>query len=351
MRFLLTVAVATMVASSAAEARHWRHYWHFHHGFYQERDEDRDQDPALRSFGNYRSRAEPNGFGRGIEQMIGGAEQAVELKRLPFDLVSGTVRANDQQSVALEHVRSTANDAADTLSAACPKDVHADLGPRLYQLGRGLNAIAASLAALRPALVTFYDALDDEQKARLVALDFSRKSLPKSDRGGRETANGRVTDGGSDALQDPVCRQWVTILRSWPVNQIESVISLSDEQRAVLHDLTAAIYRATGGLVGACPAEDRFTALGRLDARQRQLDSLRKGIDAVRPVLSTFENLLSDPQRVRLATVINGFRTTPDLERSAAGRWDEMRRAILPMRGWQTPPVPPFFAEQARGGY
>ena len=33
MRFLLTAAVATTVASSAAEARHWRYYWHYHHGF------------------------------------------------------------------------------------------------------------------------------------------------------------------------------------------------------------------------------------------------------------------------------------------------------------------------------
>jgi hypothetical protein len=49
MRFLLTAAVATTVASSAAEARHWRYYWHYHHGFYQERDEDRGQEPALRS--------------------------------------------------------------------------------------------------------------------------------------------------------------------------------------------------------------------------------------------------------------------------------------------------------------
>ena len=104
------------------------------------------------------------------------------------------------------------------------------------------------------------------------------------------------------------------------------MISLSDEQHADLHDLTAAVYRATGGLVGACPAEDSLTTLGRLDAKQWQLEALRKGSDAVRPVLSTFENSLSDSQRVRLATVINGSRPTPDLERSAAGRWDEIRR-------------------------
>ena len=202
-RFLLTVAVATTVASSAAEARHWRYYWHYRHGFYQERDEDRGQEPALRGFGNYRSRTEPNGFGRGIEQMIGAcAEQAIEFKRVPFDLVSRTVQANDEQRTALEQVRSTANDAAETLSAACPKDVHEELGPRLDHLGRGLNAIAASLAALRPALVTFYDALNDEQKARLVAIDFSRKSPSKFAQGERRKANGGVPDDDFDAARD-----------------------------------------------------------------------------------------------------------------------------------------------------
>src|SRR4029077_7197126 len=103
-------------------------------------------------------------------------------------------------------------------------------------------------------------------------------------------------------------RAGCAILRSWPVRQVERAISLSDEQHADLHDLTAAIYRATGGLVGACPAEDNFTALGRLDAKQRQLEALRKGIDAIQPVLSTFENSLSDSQRVRVTTVINGSR-------------------------------------------
>ena len=154
--------------------------------------------------------------------------------------------------------------------------------------------------------MTFYDALNDEQKARLVAIDFSRKSLSKFNQGERRTANGGVPDDGFDAARDPVCRQWVAILRSWPVRQVESAISLSDEQHADLHDLTAAFYRAAGSLTGACPAEDRFTALGRLDAKQRQLRALRHGIDAIQPVLSKFENSLNDSQRTQLAIAIAG---------------------------------------------
>jgi hypothetical protein len=324
-RLLLAVAVATMASSSVADARHWRYHWHYHHGFYQaadegqsqentlrtgrnhrSRDEDRGQENTLRPVSNHQSRIEVDSFGRGIEQMISAcAGQVVELKRIPFDLVSRTVQANDKQRSALERVRSTANDAAETLSAACPKNTPAGLGQRFDQLGRALDAIATSLATLRPALAGFYDALDDEQKARLVAIDLSRNSLPKSDRGERETANGRARKG-SDPAQDPVCRQWVEILRSWPVRQVESGISLSDQQRAILYELTAAIYRATSGLVGACPAEDRFTALGRLDAKQRQLQALRHGIDAIQPFLSKFEDSLNDSQRTQLAMTVTG---------------------------------------------
>ena len=62
----------------------------------------------------------------------------------------------------------------------------------------------------------------------------------------------------------------------------------------------------TAGLVGECPAEDSFTALGRLDAKQRQLEALRKGIDAIQPVLSKFEDSLNDSQRTRLAIAVTG---------------------------------------------
>jgi hypothetical protein len=266
-------------------------------------DESVGEDTARGTFGNSRSRIEATDFGRGIKRMIGAcAGQAIELKTMPFDLVSRTVQPNDAQRDALEQVRNTANEAAATLSASCPKDIPADLGGQLDRLSDALDFISASLAALRPALGIFYDALDDEQKAHLVAIESSHKPPSKSDRSERRMTKGAV----SDAEQDPLCHQWVAILRSWPVRQVESALSLSDEQRANLYDLTAAIYRAAGSLVSACPAKDRFTALGRLDVKQRQLQALRQGIDAIKPALSKFEDSLNDSQRTRLAIAITG---------------------------------------------
>jgi hypothetical protein len=129
MRFLLAVAIAVAAGSSTAEARHWRYHWHYHHGSYQGTDEGLGEDTARGTFGNYRSRIEGDDFGRGIKRMIGAcAGQAIELKTMRFDLVSRTVQPNDAQRNALDQVRSSANEAAATLSATCPKDIPAELG-------------------------------------------------------------------------------------------------------------------------------------------------------------------------------------------------------------------------------
>ena len=124
-----------------------------------------------------------------------------------------------------------------------------------------LEAMAGSLAALRPTFTTFYGLLDDEQKARLVAMGMSNDASGKQD----------VASKRSGSKRDSLCQQWVINLRSWPVRQIEDGTSLSDQQHATLHELTAAIYRAAGRLGTSCNADDRFTPPGRLEARQDQL--------------------------------------------------------------------------------
>jgi hypothetical protein len=141
---------------------------------------------------------------------------------------------------------------------------------------------------------------------RLVAIESSYKTPSKTDRSERRITRGGVSDNRADAERDPVCHQWVVILRSWPVTHVERAISLSDEQHANLYDLTAVIYRGAGSLADACAATDRLTAIGRLGAKQQQLQALRKGLDAIKPVLSTFEESLNDSQRTKLAIAITG---------------------------------------------
>lgn len=312
--FLFFVAIVVVIGvsalSSVAEARH-RH----HHGHYSSRHNHRDAErgprhsralvPVARPSNDARSRNGAGGFAEGIRRMIGAcSDQVAEMKGMPFEVVSRTVRAGENQRNALEQIRSTTSTAADTLSVACPKDIPAPLGQRLDTLGIALDAITASLATLRPAFATFYDSLDDEQKARLAVIDLSRQSPSGGVRGARVAANALDLGGGSDAEQDPVCRQWVAVLRGWPIGRLEASLSLSDEQHAALYDLSAAIYRAVGNLVTACPAESRLTPLARLDAKQRQLQALRQGIDAIKPTFAAFEHSLNEAQKAQLAAAV-----------------------------------------------
>jgi hypothetical protein len=238
--------------------------------------------------------------------MIGACgERVTEMNKTPFDDVTRTVRPDDHQRDALEQIRNTTIGAADSLAATCPKAIPPELNEQLDLLAHVLDRVEASLVALRPAFVAFYALLDDEQKGRLL-VNLSPNSQPKSDKDAAVATKDNTFANGMDAQQDPICRQWVAALRNWPIRQIESRITLSDEQYAALHEVAAATYRAAAGLVMSCPAEKPLTPVGRLDAGQKKLVAMRQGIAAILPVLTDFENSLTDDQKRRFETVIKG---------------------------------------------
>ena len=143
MRFLLGVVILAMGVSglaAIAEARHGRHHGHYHSRHYL-REVDRNAhaapEPAPRTSNYSRQRNGAGGFADGIRRMIGACtDQMAEMKGMPFDAVSRTIRAGENQRHALEQIRTTASTAADTLAVTCPKDIPAPLGQRLGQAGR-----------------------------------------------------------------------------------------------------------------------------------------------------------------------------------------------------------------------
>ena len=309
-RCLLCTIVMMLACTSAADARHWRYYgyhWYGHTWSDSHRGNDESRgDEGARGAGNKTDLSNQVGdFGSAIERMIRACDQqASELKKMPLDDVTQTVKPTESQHKALEQIQSVALDTAETLGATCPKALPKGLNGQLAILSHTLEAMATSLRALRPTFATFYGLLDDEQKARLVAMGVSNNSRARSEQDGRATGRQNIDRrGGSN--QGSFCQQWVIDLRSWPVRQIEDGASLSDEQRATLYELTAAIYRAAGRLGASCNADDRFTPPGRLEARQVQLEALQQGIDAIRPVFSRFESELTDVQKARLGSVVN----------------------------------------------
>jgi hypothetical protein len=294
-RCLLCAIVMMLACTSAATARSW-HHWYGHTWSNPNRGNNErrgdENAPRAEDKGDLRNRV--GGFGSVIERMLRACDQqVVELKKLPLDSVAQIVQPTEDQRQALDQIKSVAHDSAETLAAACPKKLPEDLTEGLAISSHTLEAMAASLGVLRPTFTTFYGLLNDEQKARLVAMTMSNNANGKEDVASKQT----------DSKQDSLCQQWVVSLRSWPVRQIEEGTSLSDEQHAALYELTAAIYRAAGRT--ACIADDRFTPPGRLEARQDALKALQKGVDAIRPVFSEFESELTDVQKAKLGRLIN----------------------------------------------
>jgi hypothetical protein len=305
-RILLCAAgIIFAYMSSAAEARYWRHYgfhWYGHAWKSSRPNSDQrveEQRPSVELRNEPRNQV--SDFGAAVEQMIRACDrQVVELKNMPLDGVAATVKPADRQRDALEQIRSAALNASETLAAACPRNVSAGFHERLDSLGRTLDAMAASLATLRPTFDKFYGLLNDEQKARLVAMTLSKVTLPQSEERSRSRENRPGSSG-----EGSYCQQSVKYLRSWPVRQVEDRTPLSDDQRASLYDLTASIYRAASKLGTRCHADDHFTPPGRLDAREEELKALQQSVDSISPEVSRFEDQLTDSQKAQLRGVLN----------------------------------------------
>jgi hypothetical protein len=297
--------------SSGAEARYWRHYgFHWYGRAWNSSRPDSDQRQIEEQRSSVELRNEPRNqvsdFGAAVEQMIRACDrQVVELKNMPLDGVAETVKPADHQRDALGQIRSAALNASETLAAACPRNVSAGFHERLDSLSRTLDAMAASLATLRPTFDKFYGLLNDEQKARLVAMTLSKVTLPQSEERSRSRENRDPAHRPGSSGEGSYCQQWVKYLRSWPVRQVEDRTPLSDDQRASLYDLTASIYRAASKLGTRCHADDHFTPPGRLDAREEELKALQQSVDSISPEVSRFEDQLTDSQKAQLRGVLN----------------------------------------------
>ena len=125
-KVLLLYATATIFAciSSTAEARYWRHYgYHWYgrtwNGSRPAIDERQvEKQPLGTEPGN--DPRQVGDFGAAIEQMIHACDrQVAELKDMPLDAVAQVVNPTSDQREALDHIRSVALDASESLAAAC----------------------------------------------------------------------------------------------------------------------------------------------------------------------------------------------------------------------------------------
>src|SRR5262245_42734152 len=253
-----------------------------------------------------------------VERLISGCgQQASELGNLPFAAIARITSPDEIQNGALEALRETAMQATERLASACPQSVPAEPAVRLEAVERAVDASSAALGTVVPSLQTFYSALDDEQKARLLRdMTFADAHASASERtAGR---SGKRLDRRSSRWHayasadrnaavkgwDAVCEQFISALRGWPIQEIEGRVGLSEPQRITFYELVVSALTAAEMLAGTCPAETALTPVGRMATLRARLDAVRGATALTRPAFTRFYDSLDEAQKMRFAGMI-----------------------------------------------
>jgi LTXXQ motif family protein len=97
-------------------------------------------------------------------------EFAAVLRNWPVREIERDVRLSSTQRVAFYELVTASLKAADTLAGACPAESALTPVGRMDAMRQRLAAVRAATAAIRPALMHFYEALDQGQKVRFAGM-------------------------------------------------------------------------------------------------------------------------------------------------------------------------------------
>lgn len=211
-------------------------------------------------------------------------EDRREVADLPIDQIGRAIELNEAQWAALDDLGYASIQAAETVRAACPTEVAATAPDRLAAMQQRIEAMISAVTALRPSLEHLYAVLDDEQKARLMAVaEESRVGAPTA---------GSPAQGCSPA--PPL--QWSEI-------EIDARLHPTDVQRPALSALQDATARAAETLRASCQPQDALTPPARLAAVANRLDVMLQAVKLLRPALEDLYATLSDEQKAQFEAI------------------------------------------------
>jgi hypothetical protein len=214
------------------------------------------------------------------------AEQANGITAWPFDRIEQAVQPSGNQKEMLANLKKAANAAAEQFKDACPTAVPLTPPGRLQTMIGRLQAMRDAVQSVQPALVSFYDSLSDEQKARFNELG------PNLDK-----QQGRA--GQSSELAEADCGSQKAGLSNLATERIEQAVQPDDVQSAALDRLEEATQKAVDRLRDACPTTTPLTPVGRLEIMQKRLEALIEAANTVRPALEDFYASLSNEQKAK----------------------------------------------------
>jgi hypothetical protein len=219
-----------------------------------------------------------------LAQMCGDDSQ--DIAGLPIDRIQQALNPNDEQRKALDDLGTASVKAAQTIKAACPKDVASTAPARLAAMQTRLEAMISAVQTVQPPLDHFYGLLNDEQKTRLTALGQDQRS-GRNDQGVLAQGCGNAQANTTD----------------WPAAQIESRVHPTDAQRASFENLKEASAKAADILKGTCEPNEALTPPARLSAAGRRLDAMLQAVETVKSALDSLYSELSDEQRAQFEAI------------------------------------------------
>lgn len=205
-------------------------------------------------------------------------EEANEVAAWPIDLIDEVVKPNETQRAALDALATATAKAGEIVKAGCPTTASFTPSGRLDAMEKRVEALIRAVEVVQQPLQSFYDALDDDQKARFNAIGEADAADEKA------RAQSRC-DGAAVALA--------------PTANIVRALRPNEAQRAKLDEMQAQGARAANAVKAACPAEPPATPPGRLAAALKRLGAMREAIQIVRPAVEAFYVSLDDEQKAR----------------------------------------------------
>ena len=220
-----------------------------------------------------------------LAQMCGDDSQ--DIAGLPIDRIQQALNPNDEQRKALDDLGTASVKAAQTIKAACPKDVASTAPARLAAMQTRLEAMISAVQTVQPPLDHFYGLLNDEQKTRLTALGQDQRS-------GRNNNEGVLAQGCGNAQANAT---------EWPAAAIESRVHPTDAQRASFDNLKDASAKAADLLKGTCQPNEALTPPARLSAAGQRLDGMLQAVEIVKSALDSLYSELSDEQKAQFEAI------------------------------------------------
>jgi LTXXQ motif family protein len=207
----------------------------------------------------------------------------------PFAEITKAVQPTTEQRALLDQMKRAAAQAADALKSSCSETYALTPPGRLRAMVTRVSAMLEAVRIVRPALEAFYNALNDEQKARFNALG---PQLPAASEGQpQQEANAER------------CGAPKSSLTQLPIERIEAVLHPTGAQKDALDRLSAATAKAVQTLQSACPDEVPVTPVGRLQAMENRLSAMLQAANQVQPALDEFYASLSSEQKARFNTL------------------------------------------------